>query len=65
MGRERRNVSSRIVNGTRKKRVTVMDILHKNSKKEYQKSVTGLSRLEEKRIVQGVYYFINKFHKFI
>jgi hypothetical protein len=35
------------------------DILSENSKKEYPKSVTELSRLEEKRFLQGVCYFIN------
>jgi hypothetical protein len=43
----------------------MMDILSENSKKEYPESVTGLSRLEEKRFVQGVCYFINKIPKFI
>jgi hypothetical protein len=44
---------------------TVMDILSENSKTEYPKSVTGLLRLEGKRFVQGVCYFINKIPKFI
>jgi hypothetical protein len=39
---------------------TMMDILSKNNKKEYPKSVTELLHLEEERFVQGVYYFINK-----
>jgi hypothetical protein len=39
-------------------RATVMDILSENCKKEYPKSVTELLRLEEKRFVQGVCYFI-------
>jgi hypothetical protein len=41
-------------------RATVIDILSENSKREYPKSVTELLRLEEKRFVQGVCYFINK-----
>jgi hypothetical protein len=39
-------------------RATMMNVLSENSKKEYAKSDTGLSRLEEKRFVQGVCYFI-------
>jgi hypothetical protein len=35
-------------------------ILSENRKKEYPKSVIELLRLEEKRFVQGVGYFINK-----
>jgi hypothetical protein len=46
-------------------RATMMDILSENSKKEYPKSVTELLRLEEKRLVQGICYFINKIPKFI
>jgi hypothetical protein len=46
-------------------RVTMMDILSENSKKEYPKSVTELLKLEEKRFVQGVCYFIRKIPKFI
>jgi hypothetical protein len=46
-------------------RATMMDILSENKKKEYPKSVTELLRLEEKRFVQGVSYFINKILKFI
>jgi hypothetical protein len=42
-------------------RATMMDILFENSKKE----VTELLRLEEKRFVQGVSYFINEIPKFI
>jgi hypothetical protein len=38
----------------------MMNILSANSKKEDPKSVTGLSRLEEKKCVHGVFYFINK-----
>jgi hypothetical protein len=38
----------------------MMDILSENSKKEYPKSVTELLRLEEKRFLQGVCYFIKK-----
>jgi hypothetical protein len=41
----------------------MIDILSENSKKEYPKSVTQLLRLEEKRFVQGVSYFINKIPK--
>jgi hypothetical protein len=44
---------------------TLMDILSEKSKKEYPKSVTELLRLEEKRFVQGVCYFINRIPKFI
>jgi hypothetical protein len=36
-----------------------------NRKKEYLKSVTELLRLEEKRFVHGVSYFINKIPIFI
>jgi hypothetical protein len=46
-------------------RATMMDILSENSKTEYTKSVTELLRLEEKRFVQGVCYFINNISKFI
>jgi hypothetical protein len=46
-------------------RATMMDILSENCKKEYPKSVTELLKLEEKRFVQGVCYFINKIPKFI
>jgi hypothetical protein len=46
-------------------RATMMDILSENSKKEYPKSVTGLLRLQKKRFVQGVSYFIYKIPKFI
>jgi hypothetical protein len=42
-----------------------MDILSENNKKEYRKSVTEHLRLEKKRCVQGVCYFINKIPKFI
>jgi protein associated with RNAse G/E len=44
---------------------TMIDILSENSKKEYPQSVTELLRLEEKRFVQGISYFINKILKFI
>jgi hypothetical protein len=44
---------------------TMMDILPENIKKECPKSVTELLRLEEKRFVQGICYFINKIPKFI
>jgi hypothetical protein len=40
-----------------------MAILTEN--REYPKLVTELLRLEEKRYVQGVCYFINKFPKLI
>jgi hypothetical protein len=43
---------------------TVMDILFENRKKEYPKSITKFLRLEEKKFVQGVSYFINKIPKF-
>jgi hypothetical protein len=46
-------------------RATMMDILSEKSKRECQKSVTKLFRLEEKRSVQGVCYFIKKIPKFI
>jgi hypothetical protein len=46
-------------------RATVMDILSENCKKEYPKSVTELSRTEEKIFVQGVLYFINSIPIFI
>jgi hypothetical protein len=46
-------------------RVTMIDILSENSKKEYPKSVTELLKIEEKRFVQGVCYVINKIPKFI
>jgi hypothetical protein len=44
---------------------TMMGILSENSKKEYPESVTELLRLEEKRFVQGVCYFLNKILIFI
>jgi hypothetical protein len=43
----------------------MINILCENSKKEYPESVTELLRLEEKRFVQGVCYFINKIPKCI
>jgi hypothetical protein len=46
-------------------RATMIDILSENSIKEYTKSVTELLRLQEKRFVQGICYFINKIPKFI
>jgi hypothetical protein len=46
-------------------RATMMDILSENREREYPKSVTELLRLEEKRFVQGVSYFINKIPIFI
>jgi hypothetical protein len=39
----------------------MMDILSENYKKEYPKSVTELLRLEEKRFMQGVCYFIDAY----
>jgi hypothetical protein len=46
-------------------RATMMDILSENCKTEYPKSVTELLRLEEKRFLQGVSYFINNIPIFI
>jgi hypothetical protein len=46
-------------------RATTMAILSENRKKEYPKSVTELLRLEEKRFVRSVSYFINKIPIFI
>jgi hypothetical protein len=46
-------------------RATMMDILSENSKKVYPKSVTEFLRLEEKRFLQGVCYFINNIPIFI
>jgi hypothetical protein len=46
-------------------RARVMNILSENSKKEYQKSVTELLRLEGKGSVQGACYFINNISIFI
>jgi hypothetical protein len=46
-------------------RATMVAILSENRKKEYTKTVTELLRLEEKRFVQGVSYFINKISVFI
>jgi hypothetical protein len=43
----------------------MMDILSENCKKEYPKSVTELLKLEEKRFLQGVCYFINNIPIFI
>jgi hypothetical protein len=43
----------------------MMDIQPENSKKGYPKSITELLRLEEKRFVQGVCYFINNIPIFI
>jgi hypothetical protein len=43
----------------------MMAILSENRKKEYPKSVTELLRLEKKRFVQGISYFINKIPIFI
>jgi hypothetical protein len=40
-------------------------ILSENREKEYPKSVTELLRVEEKRSVQGVSYFVNKIPIFI
>jgi hypothetical protein len=44
-------------------RATMMNILSEKSKKQYPKSVTELLRLEKKRFVQDVCYFINKILK--
>jgi hypothetical protein len=46
-------------------RARMVAMLSENRKKEYPKSVTELLRLEEKRSVQGVLYFINKIPIFI
>jgi hypothetical protein len=46
-------------------RATMVAILSENGKKEYPKSVTELLRLEEKRFVQVVSYFLNKIPIFI
>jgi hypothetical protein len=46
-------------------RATMMDILSKNSKKGYPESVTELLRLEEKRFLQGICFFINNIRIFI
>jgi hypothetical protein len=46
-------------------KATIMDILYEDSKKEYPNAVTELLRLEKKRFVQGVCYFINKIPIFI
>jgi hypothetical protein len=43
----------------------MMDILPEKSEKEHPKSIIELLRLEEKRFVQGVCYFVNKIPKFI
>jgi hypothetical protein len=44
---------------------TMMDILSENSKKEYPVWLKELLRLEEKRFVQGVCFFLNKIPEFI
>jgi hypothetical protein len=41
-------------------RATMRDILSENSKQEYAKSVTEFLLLEEKRLLQGACYFINR-----
>jgi hypothetical protein len=46
-------------------RATMTAILSENRKNKYPKAVTELLRLEEKKIVQGVSYFINKIPIFI
>jgi hypothetical protein len=46
-------------------RATMTNILSENSKEEYPQSVTELLRLEDKRFVKGVCYFINKIPKCI
>jgi hypothetical protein len=42
-----------------------MDILFEKSKKENPKSFTEILKVEEKRFVQGVCYFMDKIPKFI
>jgi hypothetical protein len=59
MGGKRRNISSLDCKQYAGQRATMMDILSENSKKEYPKLVTEVSRLEEKKFVQGVSYLIN------
>jgi hypothetical protein len=44
---------------------TMMDILSENRKKEYPESVRELLKLEERMLVQGVCYVINRIPKFI
>jgi hypothetical protein len=46
-------------------RATMMEILPENSNKEYPKSVTEILRIEKKRTVQGICYFIKKIPNFI
>jgi hypothetical protein len=46
-------------------RATMVSILSENRKKKYSKSVTELLRLEEKRFLQGISYFINKIPIFV
>jgi hypothetical protein len=46
-------------------RASMRDILSENSKKGYLKSVTELFRLEERRFLQGICYFINNIPIFI
>jgi hypothetical protein len=46
-------------------RATMMASLSKSRKKDYPKSVTELLRLEEKRFVQGVSYFMRKIHIYL
>jgi hypothetical protein len=59
------NRGRHVVSATNPQRVTMMDILSENNKKEYPKSVTELLRLEEKRFLQGVCCFINNIPIFI
>jgi hypothetical protein len=46
-------------------RATMVAILSENRKKEHSKPVTELLRLEEKRSVQDVSYFVNNIPIFI
>jgi hypothetical protein len=46
-------------------RATMMDILSQNCKRECTESDMELLRLEEKRSMQGVYYFINNIPIFV
>jgi hypothetical protein len=64
-GCKRRNISTGTVNYTRTKGRQWWTFCLRTAKKEYPKSATQLLRLEEKRFVQGVCYFINKIRKLI
>jgi hypothetical protein len=46
-------------------RAAMMDILSENRKWEHSKPVTELLRLEQKRFVQGISYFLSKISRFI